>query len=189
MAVACANVAALVLARGTGRTQEIAVRLSLGASRMHIARQVVTESFLLAVAGCGVGAVVALWLTQALVARLTTPFPYVSYAIDVHPDARVFAYCALVTLLSALFCGVAPIRHAARVDVVDLLKQTAAKGGSRESRRTLNIMVVIQFAVSTMLLVGAGMLVRTISPLNLLSIGLRDDGLDRDDDRCGSDQS
>lgn len=161
MAVACANVAALVLARGTGRTQEIAVRLSLGASRMHIARQLVTESFLLAVAGCGVGAVVALWLTQALVARLTTPFQYVSYAIDVHPDARVFAYCALVTLLSAVFCGVAPIRHAARVDVVDLLKQTAAKGGSRESRRTLNIMVVIQFAVSTMLLVGAGMLVRT----------------------------
>jgi len=161
MAVACANVAALVLARGTGRTQEIAVRLSLGASRLHIARQLITESIVLAIVGCGVGAVVALWLTQALVARVSTPFQYVSYAIDVHPDARVFAYCALVTLVSAVACGIAPIRHAARVDVVDLLKQSAAKGGSRESRRTLNAMVVGQFAVSTMLLVGAGMLVRT----------------------------
>ncbi len=161
MAVACANVAALVLARGTGRTQEVAVRLSLGASRMHIARQLLTESFLLALAGCSAGAVVAVWLTQALVARLTTPFQYVRYAIDVHPDAHVFAYCALVTLLSAVFSGVAPIRHAARVDVVNLLKQSAAKGGSRESRRALNIMVVIQFAVSTVLLVGAGIFVTT----------------------------
>jgi putative ABC transport system permease protein len=160
MAVACANVAALVLARGTGRTREIAVRLSLGASRMQIARQLLTESLVLALAGSAAGIVAALWLTQALVARLTTPFQYVGYAIDVHPDARVFVYCSMVTVLAAVFCGVAPIRHAARVNVVDLLKQAAAKGGSRESRRTLSATVVVQFAVSTMLLIGAGMLVR-----------------------------
>ena len=161
MAVACANVAALVLARGVGRSREIAVRLSLGASRMHIARQLVTESIVLALAGCAAGVVVALWLTQALVARLSTPFQYVSYAIDVHPDARVFAYSALATAVAAALCGIAPIRLAGRVDVVDVIKQSAASGRSRRSMRSLNAMVVVQFAVSTTLLVAAGMLVRT----------------------------
>ncbi len=161
MGVACANVAALVLARGAGRTREIAVRLSLGASRMHIARQLITESIVLSLAGCTAGTLFALWLTQALVARLTTPFQHVSYAIDVHPDARVFAYSAIATALTAILCGIAPIRYAARVDVLDVLKQAAAKGRSRKSMRTLNAMVGMQFAVSTTLLAGAGMLVRT----------------------------
>ena len=161
MAVACANVAALVLARGVGRSREIAVRLSLGASRMHIARQLLTESIVLALAGCAAGVVVALWLTQALVARLSTPFQYVSYAIDVHPDARVFAYSAIATAVAAALCGIAPIRLAGRVDVVDVIKQSAASGRSRRSMRSLNAMVVVQFAVSTTLLVAAGMLVRT----------------------------
>lgn len=161
MAIASANVAALVLARGTGRSREIAVRLSLGATRWHIARQLLTESIALALVGCAAGTVMALWLTQVLVARLSTPFQYVNYAIDVHPDARVFAYSAIVTALAAVLCGVAPIRYAGRVDVVDVLKQSSAKGRSRQSRRTLNAMVVMQFAVSTTLLLVAGMLVRS----------------------------
>ena len=161
MAVACANVAALVLARGVGRSREIAVRLSLGASRIQIARQLLVESLVLALVGCAAGTVVALWLTQALVASLTTPFQYVSYAIDVHPDARVFAYSALATAAAAVLCGIAPIRFAGRVDVVDVIKQSAAKGRSLQSMRTLNAVVVAQFAVSTTLLVAAGALVRT----------------------------
>ena len=161
MAVASANVAALVLARGAGRSREIAVRLSLGASRWHIARQLLTESLALALAGSAAGTVVALWLTQVLVARMSTPFQYVNYAIDVHPDARVLAYSAIVTALSAVLCGVAPIRYAGRVDVLDVLKRSSATGRSGQSRRTLNAMVVMQFAVSTTLLVVAGMLVRS----------------------------
>lgn len=158
MAIACANVAALVLARGVGRTREIAVRLSLGASKLHIARQLLIESFTLAMMGCVAGSIVAFWLTQALVARLTTPFEFINYAFDVQPDARVFAYAALVTALAAILCGVAPIRYASRVDVLDVLKQSAARGRSRESRRALNAMVATQFAISTVLLAGAGML-------------------------------
>jgi putative ABC transport system permease protein len=160
MAIACANVAALVLARGVGRTREIAVRLSLGASRLQIARQLLIESFTLAVMGCVAGSLVAFWLTQALVARLSTPFEYIDYAFNVQPDGRVFAYAALVTALAAILCGIAPIRYASRVDVLDVLKQSAARGRSRESRRTLNVMVATQFAVSTALLTGAGMLLR-----------------------------
>ncbi len=131
MAIACANVAALVLARGVGRTREIAVRLSLGASKLQIARQLLVESFTLAVMGCVAGSIVAFWLTQALVARLSTPFECVSYAIDVQPDARVFAYAALVTAFAAILCGVAPIRYASRVDVLDVPKQSAARGAPR----------------------------------------------------------
>jgi predicted permease len=160
MAVACANVAALVLARGTGRTREIAVRLSLGASRMQVARQLLTESLMLAVAGSLTGAVAALWATRALVARLTTPFQYVSYAVNVQPDASVFVYCAVVTAGAAVLCGFAPLRHAARIDVAGLLKGSAARGGSQESRRTLTATVVVQFAVSTMLLVAAALVMR-----------------------------
>jgi predicted permease len=161
MAVASANVAALVLARGAARSREVAVRLSLGASRWDIARQLLTESVMLALVGCAAGTVLALWLTQALVAGLSSPIEYVNYAIDVHPDVRVFAYSALVTALAAVLCGVAPIRYAGRVGVADVLKENAAKGGSRQSRRTLSAMVVMQFAVSTTLLVVAGTLVRS----------------------------
>ena len=161
MTVACANVAALVLARGTGRSREIAIRLSLGASRMHIARQLLTESIVLALLGCAAGTVVALWLTQALVARLTTPFQFASYALDVHADGRVFAYSAAAAAAAAVLCGIAPIRFAGRVDVVEVLKQSGQRGCSRESMRTLNGMVILQFAVSTTLLVGASILMRT----------------------------
>jgi predicted permease len=160
MAVACANVAALVLARGVGRTREIAVRISLGASRVQIGRQLLTESGVLAAAGCAAGSLAAFWLTQTLVARLTTPFEYVSFAFDVRPDLRVFAYSALGTALATVLCGIAPIRHAARVDVLDALKDSAVKGRTRESTRTLNAMVALQFALSTVLLVAAGTLVR-----------------------------
>lgn len=160
MAVACANVAALVLARGVGRTREIAVRISLGASRMQIGRQLLTESGVLAVVGCAAGSLAAFWLTQALVARLTTPFEYVSFAFDVHPDLRVVAYSALATALAAVLCGIAPIRHASRVDVLDALKDSAVKGRTRQSARTLNAMVALQFALSTVLLAAAGLLLR-----------------------------
>jgi predicted permease len=160
MAVACANVAALVLARGVGRAREIALRLSLGATRLQIARQLLTESVLLATCGCAAGIVVALWLTQALVARFSTPFQFVSYAIDLHPDARVFAYSAIATVVAAVLCGIAPIRVAGRVDVVDVIKRSSASGRSRTSMRSLNAMIAVQFAVSTMLLVATGMLVR-----------------------------
>jgi predicted permease len=161
MAVACANVAALMLAGGAGRTREMAVRLSLGATRWQLARQLLTESLMLALLGCAAGSVVAVWLTQALVARLATPFEFVRYAIDVRADVSVFLYAALATAVATALCGIAPVRYAARVDILDVLKQSAAKGRSREAQRTLNAIVVLQFAVSTTLLAGAGLLVRS----------------------------
>jgi predicted permease len=177
MAVACANVAALVLARGAGRSREVAIRLSLGASRWHIARQLLAESLVLALAGCAAGTVIAIWLTQVLVARLTTPFQYVSYAINVHPDARVFAYAAIATATAAVICGIAPIRFAGRVNVVEVVKESSSGGTSRGSKRTFNAIVATQFAVSTMLLVGAGTLVRTYANAQAVQPSFDTDGL------------
>jgi predicted permease len=161
MGVACANVAALVLARGAGRTREIATRLGLGASRWRITRQLLVESALLAIAGCVAGALLAMWMTQALVARLVTPFQYVSYAVNVQPDGRVFAYAALAAATAAALCALAPIRMAGHVDVVEALKRSATGSGSRGAMRTLHSIVALQFTISTALLMVAAMLVRT----------------------------
>jgi predicted permease len=161
MSVAAANVAALVLARGAGRTREIGIRLALGASRGRIARQLLTESLVLAVAGNLVGAVAAVWITQAGVAHLTTPFSYVTYAFDVRPDLRVFAFTAVATGITAALCGLAPIRYASRIDLVEILKRSLVTGGGRVSVTTLNVIVVAQFAVSTTLVATAGLLVRS----------------------------
>jgi putative ABC transport system permease protein len=177
MAVACANVAALMLAGGAGRTREMAVRLSLGATRWQIARQLLTESLVLALLGCAAGSVVAVWLTQALVARLSTPFEFVRYAIDVRADLSVFLYAALAAAVATALCGIAPVRYAARVDILDVLKQSAAKGRSREALRTLNAIVVLQFAVSTMLLAGAGLLVRSYVNAEMASPQFESNGL------------
>jgi predicted permease len=176
MVVACANVTALVLARGVGRSGEIAVRLSLGASRLRIARQLAVESSVLALAGCAVGSVAAIWLTQALVAGLTTPFQYVDYAIDVHPDIRVFACSAIGTAVAAMLCGMAPLRLARRVDVVDVLKQSAGHS-RRGTTRTLNGMVAAQFAVSTTLLVAAAIFARTYVDAQSTRPGFETSGL------------
>lgn len=156
MGIACANVAALVLARSVGRTREIAIRLSLGASKWHVARQLLVESAALAVVASVAGGILAIWLTQSLAASLSTPYQYVSYAFDLRPDMRVFAFTAGVTILAAAGCGVAPIRYATRLDVLEVFKQ-AAFG---RSKRAFNTTVVVQFAISTALLVGTGILLR-----------------------------
>jgi predicted permease len=159
MAIACANVASLVLARGVGRTREFAIALSLGASRWQVARPLIADSLALAAMGAVVGGFVAVWATQALSAHLVTPFPHLTYVFDVQPDYRVFGYSVGVTALAAVLCGLAPIRHALRTSVLDVLQSSAARGRSARSHRSLSAIVTLQFAVSTTLLVGAGLLV------------------------------
>lgn len=159
LAVAAANVAALVLARGTQTTQEIAVRLALGASRARVARRLLAEAAVLATAGSAAGAVAAVWLTRLLAANLTTPFTYVSYAIDISPDVRVLLYCAIATVATTAFCGLAPLRHASKVDVVAALKQSG-RSASHGPGQLLRGLVVAQFATCMALLMAAGLLVR-----------------------------
>jgi predicted permease len=160
MAVACANVGALVLARGADRMREMAIRLTLGASRRQIAVQLLAESLVLAVAGGALGTLVGLWLTQTLVAQVTTPFEFINYAIDVRPDVRVLLYSALATTATIVLCAIAPVRLAGRVPCQGALKR-AADARPPAAGRALNALVAAQFAVSTTLLAAAGMLIRT----------------------------
>lgn len=161
IAVAAANVAALVLARAAGRRQEIGVRLALGASRGRVACQLVTESLVLALAGGLAGGVLAVWVTRVLAARMTTRFEYVSYAVDIQPDIRVLVYSSVAVLATAGLFGLAPVWHAARIDLVEVLKRSTSAGRRRGTSQALRGLVVGQFAVSTALLVGCGLLVRT----------------------------
>src|SRR5262249_27495579 len=171
--IACANVANLLLARGAARASELAVRQALGASRSRLVRQLLTESPLLAVAGGALGIVLASWVGRGL-AALAPPFlarsaPGLASAA-VLPSVLGFAFG--LSLLTALLFGAAPALEGARRPAVDTLKE-AGRGSppSGRSRRFRSALVVSEVALATILLVGAGLMVRTLSGLRRAPLG------------------
>jgi predicted permease len=169
--ICCANVAGLMLARATGRLREMGIRLSLGAGRGRIVRQMLTESALLAGTGAAVGVLASVWATD-LLARVRVPLP-VRIGLDLSPDRRVLAATVAVTLATALLFGLAPALRASRPDVVGALKGAPAAGG-RGRRFTLRgALVVAQVAMSLLLLVGAALFVRTLQGAARIDPGFR----------------
>jgi predicted permease len=173
--IACANVAGLMLARSAARQKEIAVRLALGAGRARIIRQLLTESVMLSVAGGAIGVLLAIWGVYAITALLTAgssqPFGYV-----VAPDWRVLAFTLAVTALTGIFFGLAPALRGTRVNLTPALKESPASlpgGAARAGRwfRLGNALVVVQVALSILVLVGAGLLVRTLRNLHEVNPG------------------
>ena len=160
--IACANVASLLIVRAGARRREIGVRLAMGASRGRVARQVITESLLLAIAGC-LGALLVAWSTiETLVAF--APASAIPRGITVALDGRVTAFAALVSMFTALICGAWPAQLASRIDLLRIIKGTPqADGGSRSVMGLRRGLVVAQVALSAVLLVGAGLLVRTMA--------------------------
>ena len=160
--IACANVASLLSVRAGARRREIGVRLAIGASRGRVARQVITESLLLGLAGC-LGALLVAWGTiETLVAF--APATAIPRGITVALDGRVAAFAALVSLLTALVCGVWPAHLASRIDLVRIIKGVPqADGGSRGVMGLRRGLVIAQVALSAVLLVGAGLFVRTMA--------------------------
>jgi predicted permease len=160
--IACANVASLMLVRAVARRREIGVRLAIGASRARVARQVVTESLLLAAAGCAGGLAVAWATTETIVAF--APASAIPRGITVALDGRVTLFAAACSAVTALLCGVWPALQASRVELLPILKggpQARGRGaGVLGLRRGL---VIAQVALSGVLLVGAGLFVRTMS--------------------------
>lgn len=157
--IACANVASLLLVRASERRREIAMRLALGATRTRIVRLVVAESLVLSLAGGAGGLLIALWAAGAIVAALGTEAPY---WIQFGVSRRVVLFSIVVTLLTALACGMLPALAASRQDPQAILKDGANASGGRRGRRAQQSLVVAQLALSLVLLAAAGLLIKTV---------------------------
>jgi predicted permease len=171
--IACANVANLLLARATTRQKEFAVRLAIGAGRRRLVRQLLTESVLLATLGGIIGLVLAYWATSLLVAFMSSGRDPV--ALSVHPDLRVLGFTAAISVLTGILFGLAPAFRGTRLDLTPALKESAGRGsmGAHRSARSGlgKALVIAQVAMSLLLLVGAGLFVRTLQNLENLNIG------------------
>ena len=164
--IACANVSNLMLARAAARRKEIAVRLALGASRTRLIRLLLTESLLLAVLGGLIGLLLAVLLPPILFAAI----PEVGLDIDFQPNATVFAYMFLISLVTGVVFGLAPAIQSTKPNLTTALK--AKKGGARISTARLrNLLVIGQVAVSLVLLIGAGLLVRGLQQAQSTDLG------------------
>lgn len=169
--VACANVANLLLVRASTRETEIAVRTALGAGRGRIVRQLITESVLLAVMGAAVGVLLAHWIVSAVVAFGPKGLPRLD---DIGVDGRVLVFAAGVALVTGVLFGLAPALHSAQADISGMLKAgTRGSGGRRGATRTRNAFVIAESALAVVLLVGAGLFLRSFAQMLAVDPGFR----------------
>ncbi len=170
--IACANLASLLLARAAVRRRETAIRQALGATRPRLVRQWLTESILLGVAGGALGLLLALWANQLLISYLqTTPLA----SLDLGIDWRVLAFTLGVSVITGIVFGLAPALQASRLDIVMALKsEDAQRAGSRRSRLRA-VFVTAQVTLSVVLLVGAGLFIRSLQSANTIDPGFRVD--------------
>jgi len=172
--IACANVANLLLARGAARQAEFGVRLAIGCSRRQLVAQVLTESVILSAVGACAGAPVANGATGALLGLISAgPVPV---ALDVRFGVRVFAFLAVVAIGSAVAFGLLPALRMTRVDPGPALKAGLRAGpGGPARQRASRSLVSLQIALSLLLLIGAGLLIRSLQNLHRLDLGFRAD--------------
>jgi predicted permease len=162
--IACANVASLMLARASARQREMAVRTALGAGRLRLIRQLITESVLLALAGGVCGLLLAYRGSSALLHLMSQASSPIS--LNVQPDVRVLSFTALVSLFTAILFGLAPAMRSTQLEMGPALKDdTRSLGGARSRSRLGKALVVAQVALSLVLLIGAGLLVRSLEKL------------------------
>ncbi len=167
--IACVNVANLLLARAASRQKEISIRTALGASRWRIARQLLTESVLLALAGGAVGLLLAIWGLDLLLTLAPENLPRVK---DVAVDARALGFTFLITVFTGALFGLMPALQASRPDLNETLKEGgrgSTEGGRRQ--RIRNTLVVVEIALALILLVGAGLLIRSFITLQHVDPG------------------
>ncbi|MBU6401613.1 MAG: ABC transporter permease [Verrucomicrobia bacterium] len=174
--IVAANVANLLLVRATARQKEIAIRLSLGAKRARLIRQLLTESLLLALCGGAAGVALAEWFTGWL--RFFTPHTHLPIGYTFHLDARTLALTCLVTIVTGLIFGLAPAVQASRPDLHDTLKEGGRGSGAGGTHHRLrSALVIAEIALSLLLLVGAGLCIKGFDRARRLDVGFKPDHL------------
>jgi predicted permease len=169
--VACANVANLMLERALARQKEIAVRLALGAGRARLIRQLLTESVLLSVLGGALGLLFAFWASKALLQLVAGG---AAASVDLRPDLPILGFTAAIAILTGILFGLAPALRSTRVELAPTLKESARSvaGQGAGGRWSLGkLLVVVQFALSLLLVMGAGLFLRTLQNLERLDLG------------------
>ena len=174
--IACANVANLLLARAAGRRKEIAVRLAVGATRLRLIRQLLTESLLLSLLGGGCGLILAYWCSDLLVTLFSSGRNPVTAGarlfLDVPLDSRVLVFTTAVSMLTGILFGLAPALQATRLELIPALNENA-RGVGGQRFRWGKLLVVAQVGLSLTLLVGAGLFVRSLGKLESEDIGFK----------------
>ncbi|HZI94749.1 MAG TPA: ABC transporter permease [Patescibacteria group bacterium] len=181
MLIACANVANLLLSRGAARQTELAIRAALGASRRRLVGQLLTESVLLSVIGGLMGLLVAVWGVDLLsTLRFSTPSLFVPYVIardQIALDFRVVAFTLGLSVFTGLLFGLAPALQASRPDLNTALKHSGVRSGSARRGIARHALVVVEVALSMTLLIGAGLMLRSLVKLQSVDPGFRSDNL------------
>ncbi|NDQ55959.1 MAG: ABC transporter permease [Acidipila sp.] len=173
--IACANVSNLLLARATARQREITIRRALGASPARLIRQFLTESVLLSLAGGALGVLLASWTLQALHAFPPANIPRVD---EIHLDGSVLGFVLLLSMFTGILFGLVPALKSAAMDLAGSLKGASGQStGTRTHQRLRHILVVSEFALTLMLLVGAGLLVKSFATLRGIDPGYDPRGL------------
>jgi predicted permease len=173
--ISCANVANLLLVRASSRQKEIAVRLAMGASRWRLIRQLLTESALLSTLGGAVGILIALWIKDSLIG--VGEWAGRENSINPRLDLRVLAFTFGLSLLTGIVFGIVPALRATRLDLTPALKDTG-RGSSATTRSLLSrSLIVAQVSLSLLLLIGAGLLVRTLINLQRVEPGFNEENL------------
>jgi putative ABC transport system permease protein len=171
--IACANVANLQLARATGRAHEISVRMSVGAARGRLLRQLLTESLVLSLAGGAAGVLLAIGITKAVLALM--PEFYVPNEARITVNAYVLLFSAGVSVLTGILFGLAPALRSSRPDLVDALKDAGRTSGSSAGGRTRDALVVVEITLSVVLLMGASLTIRGFQQLLSVNPGFQAD--------------
>ena len=168
--ITCANVANLLLARAARRRKEVAIRLTLGATRTRLVRQLLTESILLAVVGGVAGLILNLWLVKLLTAlKPAVPLPV---NVEFHTDWRVLSFTLLLSVLAGIIFGLVPALQASKHDLVSALKDHSQQLGDRRRMFSLrNALVIGQVALSIVVLIGAGLFLRSLNHARTINPG------------------